>query len=356
MKILVAGWFSFRNGHTTAGDLLAKDVACDWLEEAGFDFDVALAPPFTGGVDLQTAVPADYSHVVFVCGPFGPGELEAGLLERFATCRFIGLSLSLETPMDRWDPFDFLLERDSSRAAHPDLVFQSREPAVPVVGVCLVEPHAGARTAEAEAAIQRLLAARAAAVVPIDTRLDENTGGLRGPAEVESLIARMDLLITTRLHGMVLALKNGVPVIALDTIPGGAKISLQAATIGWPAVLGVERITDEAMREAFDYCLTELARARARDCAALARRKLGEARPQVLDALRRSDGAEEAYHRRVEAARVARASSTPAANGDADGWRLGRIGRRMIPGWVRQRLRAGESRGAAGLGTTGSAE
>ena len=44
MKTLVAGWFSFVEGHATAGDLLARDVACRWLEEAGQRFDIALAP------------------------------------------------------------------------------------------------------------------------------------------------------------------------------------------------------------------------------------------------------------------------------------------------------------------------
>ena len=50
----------------------------------------------------------------------------------------------------------------------------------------------------------------------IDTRLDvPNNSGLRTPAEIESLIAAMDVMVTTRLHGTVLALRNGVPAIPL---------------------------------------------------------------------------------------------------------------------------------------------
>ena len=56
------------------------------------------------------------------------------------------------------------------------------------------------------------------AVVAIDTRLDANRTGLRTPAQVESLIARTDVVVTTRLHGLVLALKNGVPAVAIDTV------------------------------------------------------------------------------------------------------------------------------------------
>lgn len=64
--------------------------------------------------------------------------------------------------------------------------------------------------------------------------MDINAGGLRTSAEIESLIARMDIVVTTRLHDMVLALKNGVPAIAVDPIAGGAKITQQARAINWP--------------------------------------------------------------------------------------------------------------------------
>ena len=70
MKVLVAGWFSFEQMGATAGDLMARDVACQWLREGGALYDVAHAQPFAGGVDWQTVDPDDYSHVVFVCGPF----------------------------------------------------------------------------------------------------------------------------------------------------------------------------------------------------------------------------------------------------------------------------------------------
>jgi len=107
--------------------------------------------------------------------------------------------------------------------------------------------------------------------VQIDTRLDTNRWGLRTPAEVESLISRMDVVITTRMHGMVHALKHGVPTVAIDSVAGGAKIDRQGKTLGWPLVFTVDSLTDDALREAFDHCLTPEARAEARACAARAR-------------------------------------------------------------------------------------
>jgi glycosyltransferase involved in cell wall biosynthesis/SAM-dependent methyltransferase len=76
----------------------------------------------------------------------------------------------------------------------------------------------------------------------------------------------MDVVITTRLHGMVLALKNGVPVIAIDPEPGGAKIMRQAETIGWPFAYAADAVNDQLLQQAFEYCLTDVARSEARRC------------------------------------------------------------------------------------------
>ena len=122
MRILVAGWFSFEDGHTTAGDVLARDLTCQWIEAVPCPYDVALDKPFKGGVNWRKVNPQSYSHVIFVCGPFSNGPLEQSFLARFWRCRLIGLNLSMLTPLDRWNPFDLLIERDSSAGGHPDFV------------------------------------------------------------------------------------------------------------------------------------------------------------------------------------------------------------------------------------------
>jgi polysaccharide pyruvyl transferase WcaK-like protein len=76
----------------------------------------------------------------------------------------------------------------------------------------------------------------------------------------------MDVVVTTRLHGTVLALKHGVPVVAIDPVAGGAKVRRQANTIGWRVVFNADDLADEALQKAFSYCLTEDARATAREC------------------------------------------------------------------------------------------
>jgi len=263
---LIAGWFSFEEGHATAGDLLTCELVREWLEQAGYSCEVAVAKPFNGGVSLRSAVAESYALAVFVCGPFERKELESEFLGRFSSCYVIGLNLTMPTPLDLWNPFDLLIERDSSVRSHPDLVFTSKSRQLSVVGRCLVENYSGAICAMANAAIDRLSNSREMVVVPIDTRLDTNSTGLRSPAEIESLLARMDVVVTTRLHGMVLALKNGVPVVAIDPEAGGAKIIRQAQTIGWRLAYAADAASDQILQQAFDYCLTEDARQEARRC------------------------------------------------------------------------------------------
>lgn len=302
MKTLVAGWFSFQEGHATAGDLLVQDVACKWLIGAGHQYDIALAPPFQGGVDWRQVDPDDYSHVVFVCGPFQRSSLEVEFLDRFARCRLIGLNLSMQEPLSEWNPFDLLLERDSSHGGHPDMAFVSPPVRVPVVGVCLVEPYPGALDGVANEAFNRLVNSREMAVVEIDTRLDaQSTNHLRSAVEIESLIARVDVLLTTRLHGLVLALKNGVPPVAIDPEPGGAKIRCQAELLDWPAIFLVDELDDQVLQEALQYCLTDESRAKAKQCCEHAQRLVSEMRESFVAELRDGEAVEKRYRARIAA-------------------------------------------------------
>jgi hypothetical protein len=285
VKVLVAGWFSFELMGASAGDLLARDLVLGWLDDAGREYDVALAAPFVGRVDWRELDPAAYSHLVFVCGPLGDGEPVAELLERFEATRRIGVNLTMLDRLENWNPFDLLLERDSSRLARPDLVFAAPPARVPVVGLVSIDaqPEYGERDLHeaVDGLVAEVLADRDVAVVAIDTRLDENRTGLRTPGQVESLIARMDAVVTTRLHGLVLALKNGVPAVAIDTVQGGAKVTRQAEAVDWP-VLAAEALTPEALAAAIDFALTPEARRRARASADAAAIRLAHVREAFL--------------------------------------------------------------------------
>jgi hypothetical protein len=69
----------------------------------------------------------------------------------------------------------------------------------------------------------------------------------------------MDLVVTTRLHGLVLALKNAVPTLAADPVAGGAKVSAQAQAWSWPAVVCAQpdgSLDRGALDRWRDWCLS----------------------------------------------------------------------------------------------------
>jgi hypothetical protein len=287
---MVAGWFSFEQMGATAGDFICQDIVCKWLKSAGLSYDVAYAPPFNGGVDWREAEPADYTHVIFVCGPFGNGPPVDEFLEKFSTCRLIGMSLTMLESLESWNPFDLLWERDSSRISRPDISFISDVPEVPVVGLVQIDsqPEYGERSLleSANAALTKLVESRQVSVVPIDTRLDENRTGQRSAGEIEALIAKMDTVLTTRMHGMVLAIKNGVPALVIDSVAGGAKIKRQAEAIGWPVVFTADDLDERKLEEALAYCLSGAAHAKAVECRLRAIEKLEIVRDQFISAFK----------------------------------------------------------------------
>lgn len=301
MRALVAGWFSLVHGEATAGDLLAADTACAWLRDAGVDHDLALSPAFREaaptedrgtvrgpGVDWAVVDPGDYTHVVFVCGP-AAGWQVSELLARFPRCRRVALGTSVIEDVTAALPFDVVLERDSAERARPDLSLAAPAASVPLVGVVLAHPQpeygARARHDDAHAAIDRVLSARDLAVVRFDTRVDPREPGIRSAAAVEARVARMDAVVSTRMHGLVLALRNGVPAVAVDPVAGGAKVSRQARALGWPVALDAGRLDDAHLAAALDRCLTTDARRLARRCAVRASAELARLRGAFLSEL-----------------------------------------------------------------------
>jgi Polysaccharide pyruvyl transferase len=286
-RVLVSGWFSFEKMGSTAGDIIARDLVCKWLEKAGLEYDIALAAPFEGGISWEKTNPGEYTDVVFVCGPFGNGWPVTEFLQHFLGCRFSGVNLTMLQSPEEWNPFEILFERDSNRAARPDITFLAPPPKVPVVGVILahkqLEYGNHSLHEKANEVIRNLISEREASVVMIDTSLENNQGGLRTHGEIESLIAKMDMVITTRLHGTVLALKNGVPVIPIDPIEGGAKISIQVKTLGWPLLFNYGNMYRADLLNAFDFCLTENARNLARECAQSAIERVKQIREGFIE-------------------------------------------------------------------------
>ncbi|TDD87706.1 polysaccharide pyruvyl transferase family protein [Actinomadura rubrisoli] len=244
MRVLVAGWPSFLHGEATAGDVLAMEAVRRALAGEGIGCDLAWSPVFRpDGLDLDRADPDDYTHLVFACGPLHGGQVE-DLHRRFAGCRRVAVGVSVIDPDDpAVTGFDAVLARDTPAAVpRHDLSALPETPSVPVVGIVLApgqdEYGARGRHGQIEGELTEWLSGRECARLPLDTRLDPRDWRLfTTAAELESALRRLDLVVTTRLHGLVLALKNGVPALAVDPVGGGAKVTAQARAWSWPAVV-----------------------------------------------------------------------------------------------------------------------
>ncbi|QKG18876.1 Polysaccharide pyruvyl transferase [Actinomadura verrucosospora] len=244
VRVLVTGWPSFLHGEATAGDVLAMEAVRRALDEARTGCDLAWSPVFRpGGLDLDRADPAGYTHLVFACGPLHGAQVE-DLHRRYARCRRIAVGVSVIDPDDpAVTGFDTVLPRDAP-GAEPrcDLAVLPETRPVPVAGVVLApgqrEYGTRRRHDRIQAELTGWLAGRECARLPLDTRLDPRDWRLFSTAaELESALRRLDVVVTTRLHGLVLALKNGVPALAVDPVAGGAKVTAQARAWSWPAVV-----------------------------------------------------------------------------------------------------------------------
>src|SRR5690606_11840887 len=131
----------------------------------------------------------------------------------------------------------------------------------PVVGVILTygQEEYGEQRRHVQVAdrVTRWLAGKDCARLELAARLDTHDWHLSAtPAQVQSVLARLDLLVTDRLHGLVLALRVGTPVLAVDPVAGGAKVSAQARAVGWPALLSAEQSDERRLDRWWDWCLT----------------------------------------------------------------------------------------------------
>jgi Polysaccharide pyruvyl transferase len=291
-RVLVCGWFSFRHGEATAGDVLAEQAVAAALAAAGIPHDTAWSPVFRPGqLTLPDAAPGRYSHLVFTCGPVSGWQV-AALHCRYARCRRIAVGVSVVDPADpAATGFDVMLARDGPglrseldlaaagagwRPPGPQSSSSRPAPAVPAAGVALAsgqgEYGQRRRHDEVLGGLSRWLAQKDCAPVLVDTRLDIRDWRLCStPAAVAALLARLDVVITSRLHGMVLALLAGVPALVIDPVDGGGKVSSQAAAWCWPAVLTAAQAGDSRRLDTcWSWCLSAAGRRAAAEAAARA--------------------------------------------------------------------------------------
>lgn len=299
MRVLITGWPSFWHGEATAGDVAAMDRVAAGLATAGIPHDIAWSPVLhPRGLTLDDAAPRNYTDLVFVCGPVHGRQVEE-LHERYAHCHRVAIGCSVIDPHSAaYTGFHAVAPRDSPGSPpRRDLASAVPPGGAPVAAVVLSpgqrEYGSDRRHDVVHRQVLEWINEITCAPMVVDTRLDSHNGRMCSSVEeVAALLARADVVITSRVHGLVFALVQGIPALALDTIAGGGKVSAQAAAWDWPAVLPAEDMQGSAeharslLDRWWNWCCgpdaTALAQARAAEAPAAGRREMS----WLLDELR----------------------------------------------------------------------
>jgi hypothetical protein len=281
MKILLLGFFS------TVGDLEVLEVLTIWLKKRNYSYDIAAYDKaennaIEGAIDIFTLNPSEYTHLVIVCGPFLSNTFikKRINLNHFSHCVTIGFNLSIIESLEKYNPFDYLMIRDYNEFHKPDASFLCVKPKIPVFGICLTpkqnEYKEKQQHESADKLFFNLITKNNFAAIKINTQwpISNNGTWINSPEAFESVCCRLDVMLTTRLHGMVLALKSGIPVIAIDPIRGGAKVKNQGKAIGWPYVFCIDEINEELLIKTAKSCLLPESRELAKECGERAKASL----------------------------------------------------------------------------------
>jgi hypothetical protein len=265
---VIIGWWGAIDDKPTAGDQLAVDAIVSALHHCHCSIKVASIIPYqhknATTIQWRDAKPHDYDIFVFVCGPlvidYAPLK---EMIEYFSSCKCVAVGVSI---LDAHDPelhklVDTIVARDGLAPDTFDLALaspyfdhhhsqQHSKNNFQRCGVVLrgyqAEYHTESYHAQIKKIAKDVLEQLQVDMVPFDTVLLPNYG-------VDDILRQydnVDFVITTRMHGTLFAIAKSVPVIAIDQIAGGRKVTAIANKIQWPFIMAGEHITAQKLQEA----------------------------------------------------------------------------------------------------------
>ncbi len=271
-KIIIAWWGSIELG-PTIGDQLAVDAVVSWLSQYSCQISVASALPYfhkkAKTVHWSEIDPKNYDTFVFVCGPlvFDYPQFSE-LIKRFLCCRRIAVGVSILDPKanELKELFDHIVARDGLLPETFDLALAAKrwtsfprllpKKKISRVGVILrgeqTEYQAACFHENAQKMIEKTLKILSLEGFYFDTVFKPGYG----VREVLKNYDKVDLILTTRMHGTLFAIGKGIPVIAIDQIKSGKKVSAITQKIQWPYLFEAENLTSEQLIEAINKLST----------------------------------------------------------------------------------------------------
>jgi hypothetical protein len=254
-KALIMGAFSDIGKNSTFGDIQAMEVLCSWLNEIQVEFDVL--DKVSSNKKNISIDPYKYDILIYVCGPFGKNTY----CKNFSHCLKIGIDVSIEKDesnyIDSQKCLDVIIPRDSITVKNPEFAFKASSPDVAVVGLALVHSQGDkerSRHQQIEDVVKKYFKNNGYASIKLDTLITtpirKNQTNISSISQFEALVRRCDFIISSRLHGLVYGLKNNIPVIAIDPIFGGGKLTKQAQAINWPIIINGDEVSEEKIKDA----------------------------------------------------------------------------------------------------------
>lgn len=270
--------------HLTIGDAHAVQNLSERLAASGFEHCILSksAWPFKSAPTVRDSreLRDDIDSLTLVCGPLAAHPALIRLMQKHPRARKLAVGVSvLDNHLDFARSFDAVLPRDGTAGAAFDMAparfgensdVPAPERGQPIA-LCFVGPQAeyGAGRKSIHRQAQDLLT-RCVRGTGLPTKAISTVLSSRHRDERKILedFRSVQLVATTRLHGSLYSLLTRRPVVALDQIPGGAKVSEVLARIGWPLVFRADEADEKRVAAALQTALSgelrdEVERARA---------------------------------------------------------------------------------------------
>jgi hypothetical protein len=261
----------------------------DWVISAEFDCKVTVPTPIMPyEVKTTSLIEEDYNAIIFVYGPLTDYTLKP-FMNKFANIKRFAVNVSLIEGNVVGEELNKVFARDSSSTANVDISLATESTLTPVVELIYVGKqykYEGQDHKKVEAVVDETLNYLDYARIFIDTKLPNNDYSLKSSGQIEAVIKKMNVVITTRLHSALLSLRNGVVVV--DPVPSSAKVSRQMKMIGWPLLIKVSELDRLALSEAMSKAWKPEYSMLAKSLILQGKNELNTLRDEIIDTLNQS--------------------------------------------------------------------
>lgn len=303
--VALTWWGTWPYSQVTVGDVMSVAAVASGLRQRGISFHIVhrekvwdptyRIPGFSGSeVWFDEIDPGTYRACLFICGPL-PTDWPEGRERLFAFCnaRRLAVGVTLASPTSR-EPaervFNTFLARDGFDRQWMDLALSCDWPVrecasrTDEVALCLrgKEDYYGDDDASTlvEAIMESGLNRQSRTKGTLDTVLLKAEDD---PRMLEAQFAAPAGVVTTRLHGSLLSLRNGTPWIAVDQVVGGKKVRSMNEQLGWPLNFAAEDLSLSSFERALDSMQDPVLLDRLEEVRERAVRRSFETRAAALD-------------------------------------------------------------------------